>query len=324
MNIRLKIRGIYATALTQLFLDKNFQITDPTGQIQERFGPDDAFQFDKPATVEIEDKDDWQGILLTGTLDSSQTVISMLQEELYDAICRKLRVRDNLIYYEVEFPFIAKSILDEIRNQVVPTIRHHHRMRIIASEYVDMVERLELSNHPEKREQIGRRLEQRFIWNVYRVGMPLAIEHVKLKGEVISLSHGEIREISPEDKHLILRRGDFSGIGDYDGLALSTEAGDYAMTDVWERGWMYSHNYYRADDTFIGACYNINTPVEYYPDKIRYIDLEIDVVERTGEPPETIDKQSLQHYYEQDFISQRLYETALEQAEKIVRTAEES
>lgn len=324
MNIRLKIRGIYATALTQLFLDKDFQIVDPADLIQERFGARDDIQYHKPAAVEIKDKDDWQGILLTGTLDSSRAVINVLQEELYDVICRKLRVQDNTIFYEVEFPFIAKSILDEIRNQVVPTIRNHHRMRIIASEYVDMVERMELSNHPEKRAQIGEKLEQRFIWDVYKVGMPLAIEHVKLKGEVISLSHGEIRELSSEEKHLVLRRGDFSGIGDYDGLAVSIETGDYAMTDVWEQGWMYLHNYYRADDTFIGSYYNINTPVEYYPDKIRYVDLEIDVAERAEKSAEITDKQALRHYYEQGFIGQKLYDTALEQAKKITQTARES
>ncbi len=324
MNIRLKIRGIYATALTQLFLDKDFQIADPSDLILERFGVQDAFHFHKPAAVEIQDKDDWQGVLLTGTLESSRAVIDVLQEELYDVICRKLRVRDNTIFYEVELPFIAKSILDEIRNQVVPTIRNHHRMRIIASEYVDMVERMELSNHPEKRAQIGQKLEKRFIWDVYRVGMPLAIEHVKLKGDVISLSHGEIREVSSEEKHLVLRRGDFSGIGGYDGLALSIEAGDYAMTEVWEQGWMYVHNYYRADEMFTGAYYNINTPIEYYPDKIRYIDLEIDVVERAEKPAEIVDKQTLQHYYEQGFIGQKLYDTALEQAEKIVQATQES
>jgi len=55
-----------------------------------------------------------------------------------------------------------------------------------------------------------------------------------------------------------------------------------------------------------GEYYNINTPVELYPYGARYIDLEIDVVRRAGEPPFIVDREDLAILLKEGKISQQM------------------
>ena len=60
---------------------------------------------------------------------------------------------------------------------------HHHRLKTIASEVVDLIERKDLTDHPEQRKAASEDLEKRLIWDGYSLGKEIAIEHVKLDGE---------------------------------------------------------------------------------------------------------------------------------------------
>ena len=129
----IKIRGIYATALTQFCVDHNLAILLPSGSIKERFR--DYKKIDSPEAVDVEirDLEDHQGILLEGKPDKLDLLVKLIKENFFDAICRERKYGQ---YYaiEIEFPYLAKSVLDELRNKIMPTVPNHHRLRIIASE----------------------------------------------------------------------------------------------------------------------------------------------------------------------------------------------
>lgn len=323
MDIHLKIRGIYATALTRFFLDRGLTIVSPSEVIQRRFGNSRRIDPDRPMDVSIDDLYNAQGILLEGHPEPLDAVIELVRVAFKDAILRKRAIDVHHALIEVEFPYLAKSQLDALRARVVPTIFNHHRLRIIASEDVDLIEKKELAHHPEKREQVSQNMEKRLIWDGYRVGKELGIDHVKLNGRLISLSEGEILEIDPEEKRLSLKRWKFKGRGRYDGLNIPKEAGDYAITQVKEGDWFYVHNYFRRDGQPIGTYYNINTLIEYYPDRIRYVDLEIDVVRWPDGKTQIIDQESLERHLEGGYLSEALKERAEKTANQVKAAAKE-
>jgi protein associated with RNAse G/E len=322
MDIHLKIRGIYTTALTRFFLDKGLTIVSPSEVIQARFGNSKGIALNRPMDVSIDDLDSAQGILLEGHPGSLDVVLQLIRVAFTDAISRKRATDAIHAIGEVEFPYLAKSQLDALRGRVAPTLFNHHRLRIIASEYVDLIEKRDLAYDPEKRETVSQDVEKRLIWDAYRVGKELQIDHVKLDGRVISLSEGEILHVDPREKRLTLKRKRFKGRGKYDGLNIRKEAGDYAITQVTEADWFYTHNYFRRDGQLIGTYHNINTLVEFYPDRLRYVDLEIDVVCWPDGKIRIIDKEGLDRHWQAGYLSKALKERAETTANAVKAAAE--
>lgn len=308
-TIKLKIRGIYATALTRFFLDGGLLICEPSPVILARFKDLPPSSLYETADLEVMDLDNSQGILVTGPPVMVETVIRLLRETLFDAVCRRRDVQDGLSA-EIEFPSSSKSALDEIRNGIVPTLIHHHRFRIIAPEEVDLVEQEDLAADPFKRESLSRILERHLIWDAYASGKSLAIEHVKPDGKIIPLSEGEIVEMDDAKGELILKRTKFRGRLSYDGLNIAKHEGDYAVSRIREGLWYYQHTYHRASGEPIGSYYNINTPVEFYPDRIRYLDLEIDVVSWPDGRVEVIDEGELERRHRSGHLTDVLKEHA--------------
>lgn len=305
MDLAIKIRGIYATALTQFSIDNKFSIIDPSKEIRERFKNYKKMNHKGVIDVEIRDLENRQGILLKGDENKLRELSRLIHISFFDAILREERGKESALI-SIEFPYHSKSILDQLRNRVIPTVPNHHRLRIIASEYVDLMEKVELSCHPEKRESVGKNLEEKLIWSRFEKGKELKIEHVKLDGKVIFLSEGEIVETKLSEKRLLLKRWKFKGRRNYDGLNIPKEQGDYAITDIKDGEWYYKHTYYRQDGTIIGEYYNINTKVEFYPDRIRYVDLEIDVVRWPDGRVEILEEDLLDKRVKEGFITQEL------------------
>ena len=51
--------------------------------------------------------------------------------------------------------------------------------------------------------------------------------------------------------------------------------------------------------------------MEFYPDKVRYIDLEVDIVKWPDGKKEIIDREKLREHYEDGIISEKLYKATL-------------
>ncbi len=147
-------------------------------------------------------------------------------------------------------------------------------------------------------------------------GKGLKIEHVKPEGKVIQLQGGEITFLSDDKKEMLIRRA-LKGRR-YNGLGLAIEKGDYAITRVREGDWSINHSYYSGEGVLKGEYWNINTPVEFYPEKIRYVDLHVDVVMKRRGRPEIIDREQLERLVEKGYIKGELALKALEVAEALM------
>jgi hypothetical protein len=312
---KVKIRGIYTTALTKLLLDSRFSIVYPSPEVLSRFGIE--WSVSTTVDVSIEDRSDKQGVIIEGHAYRTTEVVEALKNALFDVVSRKLSYPGNkdTAIYDVEFPSLSKADLDRIRGEVVPTIRGHHRFRIIASEYVDLVEG-EVEKYPFQMAKMEAAVKKQLILDALEEGKGVRIEHVKPEGSLIQLRGGEITSLSADKTEMTIRRA--LGRGRYDGLGLIIEEGDYAITRVKEGDWLVKHSYFSAEGGLKGNYWNINTPVEFYPDKIRYIDLHVDVVLEEGRgKPEIIDRDQLERLVLDGYIKEGLADKARELAEAL-------
>lgn len=296
--MRVRIRGIYTTALTRIFLEEGFVIVDPSPEITKRFG---LLEEGIPSSfLNIRDMKDKQGIYVEGDDDLIGGVVDVLKKRLFDLI-----VRRGKGLCEIEFPYLSKRYLDGIRGEVTKTLPNHHRLRIIAGEEVS---RREMEG--------GGGFIEELVYHQYKKGKEITIEHIKVDGRRIILKKGNILDFDLDGKSVrILRR--FEPGGMYDGLGERIEEGDFCITIVKEGGFCVSHSYFTKDKRLKGRLYSFNTPVEFYPASIRYVDLELDVVESI-DGKRMVDTEGFNRILLEGFVTRRLWDRVNELAKKVI------
>jgi len=313
----LKVRGIYATALTRLVLDMGYGIAEPSREICRRFG---IGENEIPPDLAIEDREDMQGVRILGSREAGEELIRRLWEVLLDMVVRRGSTCGDSggsgrgsAAWEIEFPGASKAALDGLRDRVLPTMMHHHRLRIIASDYLDLFEG-EIARKPQKKRKLEREFLERFLYGPMRKQGLVCLEHVKPEGEVLRLGQGEV--LSLEGSRILVRRRFHRGR--YDGLDMPIEPGDYGLTETEEGNWSVRHRYFGRGGRPKGEYLNVNTPVEFYPDRIRYVDLHVDVVKRGQGEPRIIDREDLAAITRKRLISSRLEGKALEVSRRLL------
>ena len=180
--------------------------------------------------------------------------------------------------------------LDEHRREVTETMAGHHRIKAgsdTASAAVDFVESLCSADEISDTE---------FPFAVVvdnvgpTVGDEIAINHGKPDGRLFSLGSGTVTE-RDDDSITLVRK--LSGGGRYDGLGLPRSDGDTATTTFQEGRWWYPTVYRDREDNLIGTYVNVCTPLECFPDGVRYIDLHVDVLKYPDGTVERVDDDEL-------------------------------
>jgi len=336
-KVKVKIRGIYATALTALLLEKGIaEIISPSPVIRERFGLEAA---EGEEEVRILTRRDGQGIFVEGERDKVEIIASVLREEFPQAIFRFpkeaarsleelkgarlsweefISLKLGRTSFEMEMPLNVKREMDEIRRRITFTVPDHHYLKCVNSVEVDKLEE-EFAQKPEEAGMLASSLKEKLVYSSFTADRVVPISHVKISGEKIEL-HGKVLSFSLEDKMLKLKRA-FKGGGVYDGLEVPKEEGDYGYVELREGEWFCRRSYYAADGTLKGFVYNINTPIEFYPGRVRYIDLEVDVVCWPDGRVEIIDREKLEEKVESKAIRREFFDFILELAEDLKRKA---
>lgn len=214
---------------------------------------------------------------------------------------------------------VAKSVLDEFRSKVYPTIRYHHSLKASGFEESSLVDFSEESLRlGYASEGIGLAIIS-YILSSLR-GRRLTIDHRVPDGSRLSLGPFilESYTIDGDGARITLTRT-FKSYGVLDGLNVEKKPGDYSRTLVDTREWHVIHEYYTAEGKLLGVYVNINTPPEIGFKAIRYLDLYIDVVKKPGREPEVKDLEELEKAYQEGLIGRSLYERAVEEAKKVAR-----
>jgi len=314
MTTRIKIRGIYSTALTKLVSDWGYAVADPSAKIRERFSLEPN---EEPNDILIQDREDLQGIELSGKPENLCQFLTFLQERLPDVILVQfdpLDEKEGPAKATTEFPGATKEILDNLRLFITPTVPRHHRLRIIDARILEQAE-TGLHNHPEKKESLANKLFMEAILLPLEKAGIVKLEHIRPYGKPLRPREGVL--IEANDHRIIFKRS-FSS-GRYDGLDIPIQPGDYGLTEIVEGSWYVKHSYFTKDGMLVGEYYNINTPVELYPYGARYVDLEVDVIRRAGEAPFIIDREKLALLCKQGCIAGTLEARAMDIAGQLMR-----
>lgn len=305
-GLNYRVRGIYSTALAELIIDSGGRLVDPSVQLMERFKLKPCFE---KADVLIADRKSKQGVKLMGSREGVDALCRLLMNTLDDVVVRRsyFGSEKSFSLAELEFPYLSKRKLDEIRSRVVPTIPGHHFYKLCGpdvSSLVEMAERLLMSGKDEK--DVLEDFRKEFLKFLPREGDLIDIEHVKLSGEKILLGRAEVENFDPDSGELRVKRISSSD-GIYDGLGSRKEVGDLMLTEL-RVGEMYlATRYYGKDGGEKGLYVNISTPIELYPQKLRYVDLEVDVVS-TSNGTMVVDEDRLLKAYNDGLINDRLLE----------------
>ena len=148
-------------------------------------------------------------------------------------------------------------------------------------------------------------------------GDTVEIRHGKPDGRAFSLGSGEVTDWEPDGSLDVTRT--LSGSGTYDGLGTRREAGDTAVTKFREGRWWYPTVYRSAEGEHRGTYVNVCTPVECFPDEVRYVDLHVDVVKRPDGTVERVDDDELDDAVADGHVTETLAGRAREVAESIER-----
>jgi predicted RNA-binding protein associated with RNAse of E/G family len=220
-------------------------------------------------------------------------------------------IQNGVDIYIVEFGALSKKELDSVRKKVISTIPGHHFLKSgNQSIVVDFAEALENIDY----NLISDKLNKVLMKNGPSPGRFYEIFQKKLSGKEI-VFRGIIESVNGEE--ITIKRKMYAG-GKLDGLGGEIKFGDYALTKFKPNSWIIEHNYFDKNGYSKGKYFNINTPVETYPNFARYIDLEIDVIEKAGKK-EIIDTEKLERVTNEKMIKGELAQRAVEIANQIVK-----
>ncbi|MFC6992644.1 DUF402 domain-containing protein [Haladaptatus sp. GCM10025707] len=199
----------------------------------------------------------------------------------------------------------SRFALDDHRRAVTTTMPGHHRIKAAdrrASAAVDFVEDICDPQGEFPFAAVTRQFGP-------MAGDTVAIGHGKPDGRLITLGSGEVTDREVDNQRITVTRKMSPG-GNYDALEVPRRAGDVAVTKFTEGKWWYPTVYRSQDGDRRGTYVNVCTPVEIFPDTVRYVDLHVDVIKHADGTVERVDDDELDAAVALGNISPELAEKA--------------
>ncbi|MEM0487731.1 MAG: DUF402 domain-containing protein [Candidatus Bathyarchaeia archaeon] len=219
-------------------------------------------------------------------------------------------------FMDIEFPSTSKRKLDEFRASVTYTLDGHHFYKSCGGRVattLEMAEKLiENGNNPlDVRDSFLRQISPEFP----NEGESVDIMHVKLIGNIFNLGKAVIESL--DEDHIVYSRV-MRADGFYDGLGVMKEAGDRAVSEAIFGEWYIVTKYFSRNGSLRGTYININTPIEIYPNAIRYVDLEVDICVPANGCVKILDVEKLENAFRKGLISRKLFEKVKEKVREIL------
>jgi len=105
-TVNVRVRGIYATAISRILYDKGFSISNASRKIRERLNLKET---STPPDVTIKDLEHRQGVLIIGSYEKGKTIYNVLRET----------IRPSIMYVsKLPFHGIVKGEVVEVKDNV--------------------------------------------------------------------------------------------------------------------------------------------------------------------------------------------------------------
>ncbi|MFB6146484.1 MAG: DUF402 domain-containing protein [Halobacteriaceae archaeon] len=206
----------------------------------------------------------------------------------------------------------ARFALDDDRDAVTHTMAGHHRIKAAtdrAGEAVDFAEQLGADPDGFPFAAVTGQFGP-------TAGDAVRIAHGKPDGRLIVLGRGEVTDRDPDTGTVTVRR-EMSSEGTYDALGTPRRPGDVAVTKFREGRWWAPTAYRSADGDPRGTYCNVSTPLEVFPDAVRYVDLHVDVIRRPDGEVTIVDEGELEAAVEAGDVPDALADRAREIADQV-------
>ncbi|UCE10368.1 MAG: ribonuclease E/G [Candidatus Thorarchaeota archaeon] len=230
---------------------------------------------------------------------------------------------------DIEFPAEVKEALDKTRGKIRSTIGRHHFYK--SAGYASLVDFAEMviEERASEKDYITSKLEKVVNRDLPKLNDPINIEHVKLDGALVMLGRGRV--VEADSQGFVIRR-QFRYTARKlkmtrelpSEVQVPSDEGDYALTRVVPGARTLTTDYYSRQGELKGTYINVNTGVEVYPtsngspSKIRYIDLEIDIVAPVEGETRIIDQHLLKRAVQRGFITSEMADEIRDNAKSIL------
>lgn len=240
--------------------------------------------------------------------------LKQLKEEVEKLMIRyeNHEFKDQGEFFSIIIPSLEdRKLMDEERRKIMFTTNYHHMLKV---SYGKEVDEIESPNVICPKQLLTNILDQKSVETV---------EHIKPDGTILNLRGGKIIEgsIDEQDCSFWLKiKREFNSFGIYDGLNVRKEPGDYDIFLLSSKDWYSIHTYFSKDGEVKGSYVNVSTPSEIYKGgRIRYIDLDVDVIINKDGELKVIDQELLDENYKRGLITETLYKKALGAVDYIVK-----
>jgi hypothetical protein len=216
---------------------------------------------------------------------------------------------------DIELPALSKKKLDDVRATVCPTLPLHHYYKVCGGKIASSLEMAEaLLEKGKTKEEAEAFFKQEVEAEFPFTGATIGIEHVKVSGLVFYLGKASVELL---DDNVVCLRRIFSKEGGYDGLGVKKEVGDVAITKAKLGEWHFQTKYFSKDGEYKGCYVNLNTPIELYPNCVRYVDLEVDVCVLPDGAIRVIDEAKLEKAVNKGYVSEKLAKTVQQKVQEV-------
>jgi Ribonuclease G/E len=198
-NLKARVRGIYATALTKLLLESGFEVVQPSQAIKSRFKIADN---NEPPDLKIKDKHDLQGIVVLGKIEAVHRLKTILQDVLEDVITREWNVSVDGIYKGYVVNEDEKNFYVKIGNETVGVLPKNEAPAQGQNDILVQVERKHIGRRtPMLTTQLKIVGDCAILAQNVRVGVSLKIRDIVKRAELYALG----RKLAPEGWGIIWR-----------------------------------------------------------------------------------------------------------------------